>query len=206
MRTHRAEPDRMDALTDGVFSIVATLLVLEVKVPRIPDPHTGAELAAALRHVVPSLVAFALSFLTVMIYWLNHDRLSRVMPRYDDRSRYLNLLLLFFLCLIPFVTAFIAESPLELAAVVAYGAVMLACAAVAHWTFRYLAFGSDLLAGVTEASRRRFARQVAGGPVLYAVAIAVAFASVPAALGLFLIIPLLYLVLPKTALVEADLG
>jgi uncharacterized membrane protein len=198
-----AEPDRMDALTDGVFAIVATLLVLEVKVPRIPDPHTGAELRAALWHVVPSLVAFAFSFLTVMIYWLNHDRLSRLMARYDERSRSLNLVLLFFICLIPFVTAFIAESPLEPAAVVAYGGIMLACALVAQWTFHYLAFRSELLSGLSLDSRRRFARQVAGGPVLYGVAVGLAFLSVPVALGLYLVIPLLYIVLPREVLKEA---
>jgi uncharacterized membrane protein len=200
MSQRNAEPDRMDFLTDGVFAIVATLLVLEVKVPKIPEPHGRAELVAALLHVVPSLVAFAFGFLTVAIYWLNHDRISRLVTHYDDRSRYLNLLMLFFICLIPFVTAFIAEYPFERAAVVAYGVVMLACAAVSNWTFRYLAFTSGLLAGTTHESRRRLARTILGGPLLYAVAVAAAFVAVPVALALFLATPLLYVVLPKVTL------
>ena len=194
----------MDALTDGVFAIVATLLVLDVRVPHLREPRAEGELLAALLGVLPSLTAFAFSFLTVMIYWLNHDRLSRLASRYDERSRVLNLVLLFFVCLIPFVTAFIAEAPLERAAVVAYGLVMLACAIVALLTYRYLAFGSDLLAGVTEVSRRRFHRQVVGGPILYAAAVAVAFLSAPVAIGLYLVIPLAYLFVPRTALVEVS--
>jgi uncharacterized membrane protein len=190
----------MDALTDGVFSIVATLLVLDIKVPHLPEGRSPAELEAALLGLLPSLVAFAFSFLTVMIYWVNHDRLGRLAARHDDRTRAFNLVLLFFICLIPFVTAFIAAAPLELSAVVAYGLVMLACAVVALLTYRHLAFGSDLLAAVSLASRRRYGRQVASGPVLYAAAIAVAFLSVKAALGLFLLIPLVYLVAPAMAL------
>lgn len=190
----------MDALTDGVFSIVATLLVLDVRVPKLPEHHAPGELAPALLRALPSLVAFAFSFLTVMIYWLNHDRVSRLVSRYDDRSRYLNLLLLFFVCLIPFVTAFVAEYPLERAAVIAYGAVMLACAAVSNWTFRYLAFGSGLLDGTTGQSRRRCARAILAGPLAYAAAIAVAFVSVPVSIALFLATPLAYVVLPKATL------
>ena len=87
---------------------------------------------------------------------------------------------------------------------VAYGLVMLACAIVALLTYRYLAFGSDLLAGVTEVSRRRFHRQVVGGPILYAAAVAVAFLSAPVAIGLYLVIPLAYLFVPRTALVEVS--
>jgi len=200
MSPRGGEPDRMDALTDGVFAIVATLLVLEVKVPQIPDPHTGEQLAAALWHVVPSLVAFAFSFLTVMIYWLNHDRLGRLVTRYDDRSRFLNLGLLFGLCLIPFATAFLAESPDEPAAVVTYGAVMLLCALLSLLTFRYLAFSSDLLSGVALAQRRAFARRILGGPLLYALAMAATFASVRLAQGLYVAIPLLYVALPRPAL------
>jgi uncharacterized membrane protein len=200
MPPHKSELDRMDFFTDGVFAIVATLLVLEVRVPKIPERHATAELLQALLRVVPSLVAFAFSFLTVMIYWLNHDRISKLVSRYDDRSRYLNLLMLFFICLIPFVTAFIAEYPLESAAVVAYGVVMFGCASVSNWTFRYLAFRSGLLDGVTESSRRRCARFILGGPVVYAIAIAAAFVSVPVSLALFLATPLLYVVLPKVSL------
>ena len=124
----------MDAFTDGTFAIVATLLVLEVKVPQISDPHTQRELLLSLARVIPSLVAFGFSFLTVVIYWLNHELVSRFVARYDRRSKYLNLLLLFSICLIPFVTRFIAEYPREPVAVISYGLVMLACALTSRET------------------------------------------------------------------------
>ena len=200
MSALKRELDRMDFFTDGVFAIVATLLVLDVRVPRIPEQHRPGDLGAALLRTAPSLVAFALSFLTIVIYWLQHDRVSRLVARYDDRSRGLNLAMLFFVCLIPFVTAFVAEYPLEPAAVVAYGSVMLACAVVSNWTFRYLAFGSGLLDAATEESRRRCARFFLGGPVIYAVAVVLGFFSVRAALVLFAATPLLYALLPKVAL------
>lgn len=197
------EPNRMDAFTDGAFSIVATLLVLDVKIPRIPEPHTQAELLSSLVHVLPSLVAFAFSFLTVVIYWLNHDHVSRLVTRYDTRSKYLNLLLLFCVCLIPFVTSFIAEYPRERVAVMAYGAVMLACALAANGIFRYLAFGSGLMREEADvARRRRYAWRIAGGPILYAIAVLAALASVRLAIAAYLAIPLLYVALPKAELWE----
>ncbi len=191
----------MDAFTDGTFSIVATLLVLEVRLPQISAQHTQRELLMSLARALPSFVAFALSFLTIVIYWLNHDLVSQLVARYDRRSKYLNLLLLFCICLIPFVTHFIAEYPAEPVAVMSYGAVMLACALVSDRTYRYLAFKSGLMhASVDESQKQRYARTILGAIALYPVAILAALVNVRISIALYVTVPLLYVFLPKAIL------
>jgi uncharacterized membrane protein len=126
---------RMDAFTDGVFSIVATLLVLEVKLPDLPETHTRAMVMDSLLKVLPSFYAFAFSFLTIIIYWINHENLSALMRSYTHRVQYLNLLLLFWICLIPFPTNFISEYPSDQVAVISYGLAMFMVALTANNQF-----------------------------------------------------------------------
>lgn len=128
-RASRSE--RIDALTDGVFAIAATLLMLEVRVPVLAAGHSTNDLWPSLLEVAPSFVAFAFSFLTILVYWLNHHALSRVIVRYPYRLVWLNLLLLFWISMIPFTTKFISEYPDESAAVITYGLVMFLTAVTA---------------------------------------------------------------------------
>lgn len=186
---------RVDALTDGVFAIVATLLVLEIHLPEIPEDHTQAELWHSLREVAPSFVAFALSFITILVYWVNHESLSRVTTRYPYRLVWINLVLLFFVSLIPFTTNFISEYPEEPAAVAIYGLVMGAAALTAVAGYWYIAFRADLMVPtVSHEVRRRLLWRWGAGPVLYLAAAAVALVSVYVAIAVYIALPLAFFV------------
>jgi uncharacterized membrane protein len=186
---------RIEMLTDGVFAIVATLLVLDIHVPSLGAGHTSEEFWHALGESVPTLVAFVFSFLTILIYWINHDSLSKAITRYPYRLIWLNLLLLLWITLIPFTTKFIAEYPDELVAVLVYGFVMFMTALTALVTYAYIAFRADLLApAVDRAARMRLLRRWASGPVLYLVAIAAAFLDTRIALAVYAVVPLIFFV------------
>ncbi|MEP7263087.1 MAG: TMEM175 family protein [Bacteroidota bacterium] len=194
---------RMDAFSDGVFSIVATLLVLDVKIPAIPEHHTNAELLESLKHALPSFVAFTFSFLTVIIYWINHDHISHWIKYYTPRMKYINLFFLFWICLIPFPTKFISEYPGEQIAVTIYGIVFIMLAMAATMLFWYIAFYTDSLNnGISVNSRKKYLYKIIGGPILYAIAIWMSFVNVKVSIALYIIIPLLYVVLPKAELVK----
>jgi len=90
----QAETGRLEAFSDGVFSVAITLLVLGLTVPRIADLHPGHRLAAALLDQWPSYLAYALSFLNVLIMWVNHHALFRIIRRTDHLFLLLNGLLL----------------------------------------------------------------------------------------------------------------
>lgn len=85
---------RLEALTDGVVAIIITIMVLELKVPAGDD-------LLALRGSVPLLLAYGLSFANVGLYWNNHHHLFHATEHIDGRVLWSNLLLLFWLSLVP---------------------------------------------------------------------------------------------------------
>jgi uncharacterized membrane protein len=96
-RTH--DPSRVLALSDGVFAIVITLLVLEVHVPELSQ---GQSLSAALAEVRPSFNAFVITFILTGMYWVAHRDLFALIRRTDRGLVWLNILSLLPLCLLPF--------------------------------------------------------------------------------------------------------
>src|SRR3989442_6526706 len=120
---------RLEAFSDGVFAIAATLLVLDVRV----RPDT-TDLPAALLRLWPAYAAYLVSFLTIGIIWVNHHSLLEHCTRVDRRFLYLNLLLLVAVGIVPFPTALVDQYILSehgaTAALVVYGlgAVLIALA------------------------------------------------------------------------------
>jgi len=112
---------RLEAFSDGVIAIIITIMVLELHVPH------GASLAA-LEPVLPTLLAYALSFVYVGIYWNNHHHLFQAVRTISGGVLWLNLHLLFWLSLLPFVTAWMGENDFTTVPVAAYGAVLFMCA------------------------------------------------------------------------------
>jgi uncharacterized membrane protein len=116
---------RVEALSDGVFAIVVTLLVLEIKVPPVGTHDSLAELARALSALLPKFVSWVISFFTVCVIWLNHHRLFKLMARIDNGLFWWNANLLLWTSFIPFPTALMGDYPTNKLAVSFYGWVML---------------------------------------------------------------------------------
>src|SRR5205085_5705026 len=95
---------RVEAFSDGVLAIAATLLVLEL---RVPDP--GQDLAQALLAQAPSYATYLVSFLTIGIIWVNHHQLFAHVRRVDRTLLFLNLLRLLVVSLTPFPTALLGR-------------------------------------------------------------------------------------------------
>jgi uncharacterized membrane protein len=114
-------PARLEAFTDGVMAIIITVMVLEFKVP-----HTDT--LPALLELWPVFVSYALSFLLVAEYWMNHLLLFHISRKMDNRILWSNLLSLFTISLIPFFTAFMGENHISPFSTAAYSAWCLVCA------------------------------------------------------------------------------
>lgn len=110
--------ERLIALTDGVVAVIITIMVLELK-----PPH-GADIAS-LFGLWPTFLSFALSFVYVAIYWNNHHHFFSLVPRVNGALMWANLNLLFWLSLVPFTTAWMAEQPGASLPVAVYGASLL---------------------------------------------------------------------------------
>lgn len=103
------ETTRVEAFSDGVFAIAITLLILEVKVPHLGAESSDRELLAALLKLWPSFLAFGGSFLAILIMWVNHHGLFRMLHGVDTRFLFVNGFLLLMVTFIPFPTAVLAE-------------------------------------------------------------------------------------------------
>lgn len=109
---------RMEAFSDGVIAILITIMVLELHTPH------GATLAA-LVPLAPVLVSYAVSFVMLAIYWSNHHHLLQAARHVDGSILWANMLLLFWLSLVPFGTAWVGETHFATWPVALYGLVLL---------------------------------------------------------------------------------
>jgi uncharacterized membrane protein len=100
---------RLEAFCDGVFAIAATLLIIEIKVPSIDNIHSKEELTRAFLHSWPSWLAFLISFITILISWINHAHFFRLIDKTSAKFFYANGLLLLAIIILPFPTAAVAE-------------------------------------------------------------------------------------------------
>src|ERR1041385_6023560 len=118
---------RLEAFSDGVFAVIITIMVLEMKVPHGTDFRT-------LLPVLPVFLSYVLSFIYLGIYWNNHHHLLQAVDRIRGGNLWANLHLLFWLSLVPFVTGWMGENNFAAWPVALYG-VVLFCSACAYWIF-----------------------------------------------------------------------
>ncbi|HET9636521.1 MAG TPA: TMEM175 family protein [Gemmatimonadaceae bacterium] len=111
-------PERLNAFSDGVIAIIITIMVLELKVPH------GTDLAA-LAPLLPVFLVYVMSFIVVGIYWNNHHHLLYLADRITGGVLWANLHLLFWLSLMPFVTAWMGENHFAPLPTALYGTVLL---------------------------------------------------------------------------------
>ena len=176
---------RLEAFSDGVIAIIITIMVLELKAPH------GADLAALLG-LAPVFLSYVLSFLYVAIYWHNHHHLLQVQFRVSGAVLWANTHLLFWLSLIPFATAWLAETHFAAIPTALYGVTLLmpSIAFVLLQTMIVRAQGheSDLKQAVGRDTKGKLSMAA------YLVAVALAFVDPRLSLALYVLLALLWLV------------
>ena len=199
----RGATKRLEFLTDGVFAIVATLLVLEIKVPELEHGMEKAELLTSLKKVFPSIIAFVFSFLNVMIFWINHDAVGKVVVYFNRKITYLNIVFLLFISLVPFTSHLVSEYPDSLTAISIYGIVLMLCSFAGAAMFSEIAFKSDMMKKeVDMKKRKKTAAIVWTGPFLFLAAILLGFIHVLIPVIIYILTPIVFLFLPDMDLNE----
>ena len=201
------ETGRIEAFSDGVFAVAITLLVLDIKVPTFQAGNLHFSLAHEMIAQWPSYLAFATSFLTILIMWINHHRIFGLIRRSDDRFMMLNGLLLMCVTVVPFSTALLAAYILHPGARLAtliYGGTSLLMALCFNSLWNYASQGGHLLAnnhdphvvaGITKTYRY--------GPFLYLVVFLLGFVSVAASIGLSMLLAIYFTIPPRRHAVGA---
>ena len=189
-RTH--DPARVVALTDGVFAIILTLLVLEIHVPELSG---GQTLREALEEIRPSFVAFVISFVVVAIAWVGHRELFAHVRRTDRPLVWLNILYMFPLCLLPFGASLLARYDTAAVALELYGYLLVAIALTRVWMFWYGTGHPHLLYETIDRRSRVLGVAFVTVPAaVYLVAILLADAVPRASLWIYALVPVLYLI------------
>jgi uncharacterized membrane protein len=176
---------RLEAFSDGVIAILITIMVLELKVPH------GVDLAA-LRPLVPVFLSYVLSFIYVGIYWNNHHHLLQAVQHINGKVLWANLHLLFWLSLIPFVTAWTGENQFAALPVALYGAVLLFTAIAYYILSRTLISHHGKDSTLAIALGRDFKGRLS--MVIYATAILLSFINSWLACLLYVLVAIMWLI------------
>jgi uncharacterized membrane protein len=187
--------NRLEAFSDGVIAVIITIMVLELKVPR--DTTLASLLATA-----PQFLAYLLSFLVVAIMWVNHHHLLHAARHADARLLWSNNNLLFWMSLVPFVTAYMGNNYRDPRAVAPYGAVLLLCS-IAFLILRAFIAHHHRDDPSLVAYHRRALRKNLFSTALYATSIPLAFYDVRISFFIFAFVALSYF-LPERKLAESE--
>ena len=192
---------RMEAFSDGIFSIAATLLVLDLVIPAVTSKDVGHQLVDQW----PSYVAYLVSFATIGNAWLNHSVITEYLDRADALLLRLNLALLFFVSLLPFPTHMLAEylsnEGDERIAVTVYGLNLLAISGFIAIVWHYALWQRLVTKDNTEDDVRALTKKLDPSLASYAVVIGLGLWQPRVAVVLYLIIAL-YMIIPFRAILR----
>jgi uncharacterized membrane protein len=176
---------RLEAFSDGVIAIIITIMVLELKVPH------GAGLDA-LQPLVPVFLSYVLSFIYVGIYWTNHHHMLHAARHVSGRVLWANLVLLFWLSLFPFATAWMGENHFAPLPSAAYGFVLL-MAAVSYYFLQQSIIAAD---GPGSQLQRAIGSDWKGkaSPFFYMTGMAAAFWASGVSEAIYVLVALIWLI------------
>jgi TMEM175 potassium channel family protein len=177
--------NRLEAFSDGVLAIVITIMVLEL----VPPHGTTID---DLRPLAPILLSYILSFANMAIWWNNHHHLFQAVHVVDGRVLWANMLLLFFLSLFPFATAWMGQTAFASQPVALYGGVMLAAAISYFGLVRALIAiqpeGSNLASAIGSDTKGKVS------PLLYGISIPIALIAPYVSVVLYIIVAAIWIV------------
>jgi uncharacterized membrane protein len=192
--------NRLEAFSDGVISIIITIMVLQFRLPDLSHADSSSwQIIHHLKGQLPYLMSYAFSFMIIGISWTNHHHMFHLLKHADIKVLWLNFALLFFLSLIPFTTAIVSANPQLEVSVSLYAAVLVCNSGcfflMRHYTLRRHLVHEDKDAELTREIQqvsRRARRKALAGLFLYAGAVLLAWVNVYLAYACIVLPPTLF--------------
>jgi uncharacterized membrane protein len=183
------ELDRIVNFSDAVFAIAITILVLDIRVPDIPEGRVATELPAQILGLGPKYLSYVISFLVLAIYWQAHHRVFKPITGYDGTLVWLNLFFLMAIAFLPFPTSLLGEYSQEHVSVVIYAANAALASLLLVAISWYATSGHRLVASDLDDEAERIQRvQGLAVPVVFVLSIGIAFFSPRAAMYSWLLL------------------
>jgi uncharacterized membrane protein len=189
--------ERLAAISDGVFAVAMTLLVLDLHTPAAEAIHSEAGLWQAVAALAPRVLVYLMSFLTLGIFWVGQQTQLNQLERSDRNFTWLHLAFLFAVSLTPFSTSLMAEFIAYRVALVIYWANILLLGIILYTAWSYAYRNRLLKADVTEEVDQAFRRRVVVSQLLYAFGAALCVINNYWALGFILLMQLNYAIAPR---------
>ena len=189
---------RIEALSDGIFAFAMTLLVLDVKIPKLPQAAIDAGLLGpTLLALWPKFFSYIMSFVVLGMFWVGQHTYTHFLKRTDRWFLWLNLLFLMFIVGVPFSTDLLGDYPTQKVAVMIYGSNIIALGLTLYlqwWyaTYRHRLVGRDLEPEVV----RKGTQRMLGGAAVYGGAVLLALLNPRLSLILYALAPLFYIFFP----------
>jgi uncharacterized membrane protein len=180
--------DRIVNLSDGVFAIAITLLILDIRVPDIPENLVASELPGQLLSLWPKYLGYFLSFVGISTFWMIHHSIFRPITGYDRPLLYLNFLFLMLVAFVPFPTSLLGEYGNQQLPVAVYAAT-LAVGRLLLTALHWYSTRDDRLLGEVQDPRtvRFFLIRGLTIPAIFLLSIGISFFSVSAAIWSWLV-------------------
>jgi uncharacterized membrane protein len=197
-RTFEIGKNRIEALSDGIFAIVMTLLILEIHVPNLPPDAPNVEVAPALIALWPKFASYIVTFVSLGFFWVGHHIMYHAIRRADRMLLWLNIFFFMFVSLLPFSTSVLNAFPQAFIAPLFFGANLAVIGWLLFFQWIYVKSQPDMLAPFVSAEYRSTVKfRMLVVPVVTTLTAIICFWSVSISLAIYLLLLPLYM-LPGT--------
>ena len=188
--------DRLAALSDGIFAVAATLLVLNLHVPDILNVHNDLDLWQKLVQLGPNLLAYLMSFLTLGIFWMGQQTRFNHFQRSDRHLTWIHLAYLLVVTLMPFTTSLLATFIMFRLALVLYWLNIFLLGAILFISFEYAKHAGLIKEEMTPEMRAANVRRIIIAQSLYAFGALLCIINTYVSIGFIVLVQLNYAVAP----------
>jgi len=186
---------RIETLTDGVFAIVMTILVLEITVPQISHSEAAIELPKQLFELWPVIQSYGTSFIILGFFWIAHDYQFHYVKRANRTFLWITIFYLMFIAFVPFSTSLIGEYGDQQISVIIYA---VNISIIGFWEYirwKYATKDHQLVdSDLNPTFITKMSRRFLLGPTIYLIAVAISFVSTQLSLVMFIATPLYFLI------------
>jgi TMEM175 potassium channel family protein len=186
--------NRIEALSDGIFAIVMTLLILEFHVPNLPPNAPNVDVAPALVALWPKFVSYIVTFVSLGFFWVGHHIMYHAIRRADRTLLWLNIFFFMFVSLLPFSTSVLNAFPEAFIAPLFFGANLAMIGWILFFQWHYASSQPDMLANfVSVEFCTRVRSRMLIVPVATTLTVFICFWSVGISLAIYLLLLPLYM-------------
>jgi uncharacterized membrane protein len=189
--------ERLAALSDGIFAVAMTLLVLDLHVPATELIHSQGELWHTLAEAVPQLVSYIVSFITLGIFWNGQQAQLNSFERSDRHLSWIHLAFLFAVTIMPFSTRLLAGYITYRSVLIAYWANILLLGGVLFVSWRYAMRAGLLREGITREKQCAMERRIVVAQILYALGAGLSFFNNYVSIAFIVLVQLNFALAPR---------